>query len=93
MFLPVAVAVATGAIFISVYLAAFHAPVPRGLPVAAVGTTAEVSAVAKALPGHRPGALRVKQLPDEAAARSAVEHGDVFAAFLPGGDPRLLYAG
>jgi hypothetical protein len=94
VFLPVVVAVAIGAIFISVYLAAFHAPVPRGLPVAVVGTTAETEAVAEALPGHEPGAMRVQQLPDEAAARSAVEHGDVFAAFLPAaGDPRLLYAG
>ncbi|MGW6461266.1 ABC transporter permease [Streptomyces sp. NPDC055078] len=98
--LPVAVAVAIGAIFISVYLAAFHAPVPRDLPVAVVGTTAQAAAVTERLPGSPADAFRVERSPDEAGARSAVEHGEVFAAYLPadphgpaGGGPRLLYAG
>ncbi|MEV5477392.1 ABC transporter permease [Streptomyces sp. NPDC052207] len=92
--LPVAVAVTIGAIFISVYLAAFHAPVPHGMKIAVVGTPAEVAAVEKQLADPSPDSFRVEQLPDKMAARSAVEHGDVFAAYLPIREHSMLfYAG
>ncbi|MFI2211301.1 ABC transporter permease [Streptomyces sp. NPDC020141] len=91
---PVAVAVAIGAIFISVYLSAFHAPGARDLPVAVVGTSAEAAAVAERLPENAPDTFRVQALPDRETARTAVEHGEIFAAYVPGpGAPELFHAG
>ncbi|MFF3753217.1 ABC transporter permease [Streptomyces sp. NPDC002018] len=94
-FVPVAIVVSIGAIFISVYLAAFHAPVPRDLPVAVVGTAADAQRVEKLLTDRTPHAFRVRALPDAAAARTAVEHGKVFGAYEPraAGGPRMLYGG
>ncbi|WP_405191693.1 ABC transporter permease [Streptomyces anulatus] len=92
--LPVGVAVAIGAIFIGVYLSAFHAPAARDLPVAVVGTSAEAATAAGRLPDNLPDTFDVRALPDRGAARAAVEHGDVFAAYVPdGGKAVLLLAG
>ncbi len=92
--LPVAVTVTIGVIFISVYLAAFHAPVPHGMRVAVVGTVAEARAVEEVLAEPSPDSFRVERLLDVQAARSAVEHGDIFAAYLPTHEQSmLLYAG
>lgn len=94
LLLPVVVAVGIGAIFIAVYLSAFHAPVARGLPVAVVGTAQEAEAVAKRLPEASPGTFRVRAVPDREVAAAAVERGEVFAAYVPGpGAPELLYGG
>ncbi|MFD7893746.1 ABC transporter permease [Streptomyces sp. NPDC059568] len=94
-FVPVAIVVAIGAIFISVYLAAFHAPLPRDLPVAVVGTAADAQRVEKLLTDRTPHGFRVRALPDETSARTAVEHGEVFGAYEPraADGPRVLYAG
>ncbi|MFJ8862537.1 ABC transporter permease [Streptomyces sp. NPDC102451] len=92
--LPVGVAVAIGAIFIGVYLSAFHAPAARDLPVAVVGTSAEAATAAGRLPDHLPDTFDVRALPDRGAARAAVEHGEVFAAYVPdGAQAELLLAG
>ncbi|MFI1865424.1 ABC transporter permease [Streptomyces jumonjinensis] len=92
--LPVAVAVAIGAIFISVYLSAFHAPAARDLPVAVVGTAADAASVAERLPGHSPDSFLLEAVPDRESARAAVEHGEAFAAYVPGhGTAELLFAG
>ncbi|MEV3869577.1 ABC transporter permease [Streptomyces sp. NPDC049906] len=92
--LPVSVAVAIGAIFISVYLSAFHAPVARDLPVAVVGDAGTARQVADRLPGPPADTFRVTAVADERAARTAVEHGEVFAAYSPGPDrAELWYAG
>lgn len=92
--LPVAVAVAVGAIFISVYLSAFHAPVARDLPVAVVGTAAQAAVVREGLPDRPSDTFSVRALADPQEARSAVQHGEVFAAYIPEGDAvTLLYAG
>ncbi|MDX3077888.1 ABC transporter permease [Streptomyces sp. MI02-7b] len=94
-FVPVTIVVAIGAIFISVYLAAFHAPTPRNLPVAVVGTAADTQRVETLLASHAPHAFRVRALPSETAARTAIEHGKVFGAYDPRAarGPRLFYAG
>ncbi|MEV6674817.1 ABC transporter permease [Streptomyces sp. NPDC051162] len=98
--LPVAVVLAIGTIFVSVYLAAFHAPEPHDLPVAAVGTSQEAHRLQGALDSGLPGGFDVRPYVDESAARDAIAHRRVYAAYLPGylpggghGDPRLLYAG
>ncbi|MCM2390506.1 ABC transporter permease [Streptomyces albipurpureus] len=92
--LPVVVAVAVGAIFISVYLSAFHAPVARDLPVAVVGSAAQAAGVQDRLPERPSDTFSVRAVEDAQAARSAVQHGEVFAAYIPeGGAVTLLYAG
>ncbi|MGW6740931.1 ABC transporter permease [Streptomyces sp. NPDC055025] len=92
--LPVGVAVAIGAVFIGVYLSAFHAPVAHGLPVAVVGGPADAAAVQERLPERPSDTFRVRAVRDAPAARSAVRHGEVFAAYIPGGGgATLLYAG
>lgn len=92
--LPVAVAVAIGAIFIGVYLSAFHAPVARDLPVAVVGGAAQTATVREALTGSPSGTFEVRAAPDAGSARTAVETGEVFAAYVPGErSARLLFAG
>ncbi|WP_261556016.1 ABC transporter permease [Frankia tisae] len=94
MFVPVAFALVIGAIFISVYLASFHAPRPHDLPVGVVGSTAGAAQVGARLSAQQPGAFQIRALADAASARSAVKHGDLFAAYVPAGDvPQLLYAG
>ncbi|THA49444.1 ABC transporter permease [Streptomyces sp. A1136] len=94
--LPVAVVLAIGAIFVSVYLAAFHAPRPHDLPVAVVGTAAQAHRVEDALERAVSGGFDVRPYSREAAAREAVENREIYAAYLPGhgqGNGKLLYAG
>jgi hypothetical protein len=82
--LPALIVLAIGAIFVSVYLAAFHAPKPHQLPVAVVGATTE----------QFPG-FELRSYPDLASARSAVQHREVYAAYDasgPAGSPVLLYS-
>ncbi|MFD3538205.1 ABC transporter permease [Streptomyces sp. NPDC058662] len=94
--LPVAVVLVIGTIFVSVYLAAFHAPRPHDLPVAAVGTAAEAHRLEADLERALPGGFEVRPYGDEAAAREAVEHREVYAAYLPDhgqSSGTLLHAG
>ncbi|UQX04678.1 ABC transporter permease [Streptomyces sp. RerS4] len=94
--LPVAVVLAIGTIFVSVYLAAFHAPRPHDLPVAIVGTAAQAHRLDAALEQAVAGGFEVRPYDDEAAAREALRQREVYAAYLPGRDSagaRLLYAG
>jgi hypothetical protein len=90
----VAFALLIGATFISVYLTAFHAPRPHNVPVAVVGSTTDTARVRARLSALQPGGFQVQVMGDAASARSAVEHADIFAAYIPAGkNPRLLYAG
>ena len=96
--LPVAVVLVIGTIFVSVYLAAFHAPRPHRLPVAVVGSSQTVDQVRTGLAAAQPGGFTVHAYPDAAAARQALQHRTVYAAYLAGGsttggNPELLYAG
>lgn len=88
--LPALIVLAIGAVFVSVYLAAFHAPKPHQLPVAVVGTTAQ-----QAVSSENAG-FELRLYPDLASARSAVQHREVYAAYDasgPTGSPVLLYSG
>ncbi|MGY1770469.1 hypothetical protein [Blastococcus sp. SYSU D00813] len=92
--LPALVAVAVGALLIAVYLAAFPAAEPHGLPVGVVGADPQVAEVQRALDRDRPGALALERLDDAAAAERAVASGDVYGALVLGGPaPQLLVAG
>lgn len=100
--LPVLIVIAIGTIFVSVYLAAFHAPVPHRLPVAVVGSAQTVDRVGSALDRAQPDGFSVRSYPDQAAARAALDHRAVYAAYIATGAdggsgstsaPRLLYAG
>ena len=91
---PALVATLIGLAFVVVFLDAFHAAQPHDLPVAVVGSSEQVRSVAAALQEAEPGHLAVRPLADEAAARDAVRHADVYGALLLGGpQPRLLVAG
>ncbi|MFB7651580.1 MULTISPECIES: ABC transporter permease [unclassified Streptomyces] len=93
--LPVAIVLIIGSLFVSVFLAAFHAPQPHGLPVAVAGTGGQVERVTGGLERGLPGGFEVKGYADEGSARQAVRERAVYAAYLIGdGAPsELLYAG
>lgn len=93
--LPVAIVLVIGSIFVSVFLAAFHAPKPHDLPVAVVGTTTQLKQVTEGLERGLPGGFEVKRYPDEDSARRAVQDRAAYAAYLvgPGDSSALLYAG
>src|SRR5947209_7354931 len=86
---PPAVATLVGLAFVVVFLDAFHRPQPHDLPVAVVGTQQQAAQLSGALEQQAPGHFRVRALPDEAAARRAVLHREVYGALLPGPPPRL----
>nr|WSX77943.1 ABC transporter permease [Streptomyces sp. NBC_00899] len=60
---------------------------PRHVPVGVVGTAAAARGAAEGLQRGAPGGFDVHRYPDQAAARSAIEHRDVYGAFVvgPGG--------
>ncbi|MFV2118629.1 ABC transporter permease [Streptomyces sp. Act-28] len=93
--LPAVIVLIIGSVFVSVYLAAFHAPRPHQLPVAVVGTTQQSRQTAAGLEHGLPGAFAVQHYSQEDAARAAVEDRTVYAAYLADAadGPELLYAG
>ncbi|CAM5696285.1 ABC transporter permease [Streptomyces griseorubiginosus] len=93
--LPVAIVLVIGSIFVSVFLAAFHAPRPHDLPVAVVGTTQRLEQVTGGLELGLSGGFEVKRYADENAARHALQDRKVYAAYVtgPGKSATLLYAG
>ncbi|MFI9208340.1 ABC transporter permease [Streptomyces sp. NPDC053253] len=93
--LPVVIVLAIGSIFVSVFLSAFHAPKPHDLPVAVVGSTAQVDRVTGGLERALPGGFEAKHYADEDSARQAVQDRTVYAAYLigDGTSAELLYAG
>jgi hypothetical protein len=82
---PALVATLIGLAFVVVFLDAFHAAIPHDLPVGVVGPGQQVASVTAALAGTAPGQLAVRPLADEAAAREAVLHHDVYGALVLGG--------
>jgi hypothetical protein len=68
----------------STYVAAFHAPQPRDVPIAVVATPANASRIQLALDRSAPGAFEVRRLASDAQARHAVTHAEVRAALIPG---------
>ncbi|MFF7334975.1 ABC transporter permease [Streptomyces sp. NPDC090306] len=93
--LPVMIVLITGSLFVSIFLAAFHAPQPHNLPVAVVGTGAQAEQVADGLERGLPGGFEVKDYADEDSARHALQERDVYAAYVVGdsASSELLYAG
>jgi len=90
---PAVVATLIGLAFVVVFLDAFHAPVPHDLPVGVVGNAQQVQQVREALDAGAPGRFAVQPFTDEAAARSAVLHRDVYGVLVPGRPAQLLSAG
>ena len=89
---PVAVAV-----LLTVVLTAFAwfavRSAPHDLPLAVAGPAPAVAQVADALDGAAPGALDVRAVDDEAAARAAIENREVYGAVVvDASGPRLLVA-
>jgi hypothetical protein len=81
--------------FVAVYLAAFHAPQPRYLPIAVVTATAQsAESLQTDLNGITPGGFEVMRVLDQDAARDAIAHRGAYAALLQArGQLTLLYAG
>jgi hypothetical protein len=91
---PVGAVLTIGLIFVTVYLAAFHAPTPHHLPVAAVGTPQQMQALSKTLNHEMPDGFRVEPAISPAAARSDIEYRRAFGAVLQSTrTTTLLYAG
>lgn len=67
---------------------------PRDLPVGVIGSTAATQQVITALDHARPGGFDFRLYPNEAIARSAIRHRDVYGAFaVTAGRFRVLEAG
>ncbi|WP_330461247.1 ABC transporter permease [Streptomyces sp. NBC_00820] len=87
--LPVAVVLLIGTVFVSVYLAAFHAPRPHDLRVGTTEIGTQQEHLREGLARAIPGGFALETYPDEAAARHAVQDRSVYAAYL--GKGHLLY--
>jgi hypothetical protein len=79
-------------IFVSSNVAANHDPKPHDLPVGVVGPPRLVSATARQLDRHAPGAFQILGYSSPAAARTAILHRSVYGAFDPGPPASLLTA-
>jgi hypothetical protein len=83
--LPVLIVLGIGTTFVSVYLAAFHAPVPHHLPVAVVGDERTLAGVERGLQHAQPAGFTVRGYASEAEARSALGSRQVYAAYIAPG--------
>jgi hypothetical protein len=63
---------------------AFHQPTPHKMPIAAVGTTDQVSLVTSGLDRVRPGGFEVRRSPSAATATAAVRDRTAAAAYVAG---------
>ncbi|MER5344649.1 ABC transporter permease [Streptomyces mirabilis] len=86
---PVAVVLLIGTVFVSVYLAAFHAPRPHELRVGTTEIGTHQAQLRQDLARAVPDGFTLETYPDESAARRAVQDRSVYAAYLGNGD--LLY--
>lgn len=66
------------------YVASFHHPNPKDVPVALVGPQAELRPAAQRLEANSDGVLSVSVYVSAPQARAAVRDGDLAAAFTPG---------
>lgn len=91
---PAGVVLTIGLIFVTVYLAAFHAPTPHHLPIAAAGSSDSVESITRGLDGQLPGGFQVTPMPTAAAALNAVTHRQAFGAVvISGRQATLSYSG
>ncbi|WP_448628040.1 hypothetical protein [Geodermatophilus sp. URMC 64] len=84
-------------VVLTVVLTAFAWPAvrsaPHDLPIAVAGPAAATAQVSAALGEAEPGAFDVRSLPDEPAARAAIEDREIYGAVVvDAGGPRLLVA-
>jgi hypothetical protein len=94
MLVPVVTALVIGAIFVAVYLAAFHAPGARHEPMGIAAPNAVAATTELALNNSSPSAFTFYRYADEAAAVQAITHDEVPAVLLDDGSGmRLLVAG
>jgi len=70
--------------FTALYVAAYHAPRPKGLDVGVVGSTAEAALVQSALDQRDRGAFDVRRYDTETQARSALLDTDIRGVLVPG---------
>ncbi|MFG2957620.1 ABC transporter permease [Streptomyces sp. NPDC048291] len=84
-----AVVLLIGTVFVSVYLAAFHAPRPHKLHVGTTEIGTRQEHLQQDLARVVPGGFTLETYPDEDAARQAVQDRSVYAAYL--GKGKLLY--
>ena len=70
--------------FTALYVAAFHAPRPKGLDVGVVGAPSEAALFQGALDERDRGAFDVRRYDTEAQARSALLHTDIHGVLMPG---------
>ncbi|WP_210414672.1 ABC transporter permease [Microlunatus elymi] len=94
--IPTLTGLVIGILFVTVFLAAFHAPEPHNLPVGIVGAAQQVKAVEQALDQNAPGQIEFTTYDSAAEARNAIEHRTTFGAYVMAEDGRtaqLLYAG
>ncbi|MBY8881178.1 hypothetical protein [Actinacidiphila acidipaludis] len=70
-------------VFIASFMGALHAPGPRAVPIAVVGTQAQASAIGDSLGKVRSGGYDVSSYPTAQAARDAILDRKVDAALLP----------
>jgi hypothetical protein len=79
--------------FTALYVAAYHAPRPKGLDVGVVGSPAEAALVQSALDERDRGGFDVRRYDTEAQARSALLDTDVRGVLVPGtANDRVLVA-
>lgn len=82
---PILTGLLIGAMFLLVFMFALHKPTPHDVPVGVVGTTGALAAN-PALHG-----LKLRDLPDVAAARRQIADGTIYAAYDgTGGSAELL---
>ena len=94
MLIPVITALAIGAIFVAVYLAAFHAPGARNEPLGIAAPDTVAAKTELALNNAAPSAFTFYRYADEAAASQAIAHDDVPAVLVDDSSGmRLLVAG
>ncbi|WP_157887600.1 ABC transporter permease [Frondihabitans sp. PAMC 28766] len=72
------------------YVLAFHAPAPKDVPVAVIGSSSQTTRVADGLATQTKGEFAVSTVPTLAQARADVKSGDLAAAYLPGAKTSTL---
>ncbi|MFF4845073.1 ABC transporter permease [Streptomyces collinus] len=94
MLVPVVTALAIGAVFVAVYLAAFHAPSARHQPLGIAAPDKVAARTELALNNAAPSGYTFYRYPDAEAARQAVTHDEVPAVLVADSrGTRLVVAG
>ena len=94
--IPTMTGLLIGTLFVAIFLAAFHSPEPHNLPVGIVVSGRQVASVELSLDTSSPGTIAFTTYPSAVAAQEAVEHRQVYGAYViaaDGASARLLYAG